>query len=322
MWTFVKGVSVTFSCNTVVLVDVDTPDGAVDTIALDTAKRGGIDKAAKMVADQSQTCLNSGIARELIIRGIADCIFVALLRQGIHLAEYATATRLFVRLCDTSPRWVDYDALEWRNDYLLDDYALWNGWVFQDEHSLLSVLDRPGETRVSLPDLLEEAAVFEWEKCYYQPVCGNWKLRRIASACLMDESLLPTLGVETVPSTEFLDAIANSCDMPASLRQVTDPTRSRGEVWLAEAMKSLSDMATGWGEHVSDEWEVTCEDFERGMTLREVLSSNTGEATYLDVPVDPQVRADLVALASAELAEATQPERRALVAIIDACDRF
>lgn len=58
------------------------------------------------------------------------------------------------------------------------------------------------------------------------------------------------------------------------------------------------------------------------MTLREVLSSNTGEATYLDVPVDPQVRADLVALASAELAEATQPERRALVAIIDACDRF
>lgn len=123
MWTFVKGVSVTFSCNTVVLVDVDTPDGAVDTIALDTAKRGGIDKAAKMVADQSQTCLNSGIARELIIRGIADCIFVALLRQGIHLAEYATATRLFARLCDTSQRWVDYDALEWRNDYLLDDYA-------------------------------------------------------------------------------------------------------------------------------------------------------------------------------------------------------
>ena len=130
----------------------------------------------------------------------------------------------------------------------------WNGWVFQDEHSLLSVLDRPGETRVSLPDLLEEATVFEWEKCYYQPVCGNWKLRRIASACLMDESLLPTLGIETVPSTEFLDAIASSCDMPASLRQVTDPTRSRGEVWLAEAMKSLSDTATGWGEHVSDEW--------------------------------------------------------------------
>ena len=58
------------------------------------------------------------------------------------------------------------------------------------------------------------------------------------------------------------------------------------------------------------------------MTLREVLSSNTGEATYLDVPVDPQVRIDLMALASAELAEATQPERRALVAIIGACDRF
>ena len=67
---------------------------------------------------------------------------------------------------------------------------------------------------------------------------------------------------------------------------------------------------------------VTCEDFERGMTLREVLSSNTGQATYLDVPVDPQVRIDLMALASAELTEASSPESRALVAIIDACDRF